>query len=72
MGFTKVFKPIVWFLRKSGIRLIVYLGDILIMSGTKEVRRTSLFIGLRPPHKQVGPTKGVDGLNRIEIRRRIY
>lgn len=32
--FTKLMKPVVAILRRTGIRLIVYLGDILFMNQT--------------------------------------
>ena len=35
--FTKLLKPVVAQLRKMGIRLLIYLDDILIMSETKEL-----------------------------------
>jgi hypothetical protein len=35
--FTKVLKPVVAALRRQGIRLVIFLDDILIMSPTKEV-----------------------------------
>jgi hypothetical protein len=35
-GFTKILKPVLAFLRKNGIKLIVYLDDILIISSSKE------------------------------------
>jgi hypothetical protein len=34
--FTKILKPIVGLLRKQGIRLIIYLDDILLMASTAE------------------------------------
>lgn len=35
-AFTKILKPVVAYLRSLGIRLIVYLDDILIINSTKE------------------------------------
>ncbi|XP_063289505.1 uncharacterized protein LOC134573649 [Pelobates fuscus] len=35
--FTKVLKPVVAFLRLHGVRLIIYLDDILILSGTRSL-----------------------------------
>jgi hypothetical protein len=34
--FTKILKPIVSFLRKNGLRLIIYLDDILILNSSAE------------------------------------
>lgn len=34
--FTKLMKPVVGMLRKTGVRLIVYLDDILIMAESKQ------------------------------------
>lgn len=34
--FTKVMKPIIAFLRRLGIRLVIYLDDILLLNQTKE------------------------------------
>jgi hypothetical protein len=35
-AFTKMLKPIVAFLRERGVRLVIYLDDILIMNASKE------------------------------------
>ena len=34
--FTKIMKPIIPFLRRMGIRLIIYLDDILLLNQSKE------------------------------------
>jgi hypothetical protein len=34
--FTKIMKPVVALLRRAGIRLIIYLGDLLFMNQSKE------------------------------------
>ncbi len=34
--FTKLLKPIVSFLRQRGVRLVIYLNDILIIGHSKE------------------------------------
>ena len=42
--FTKIVKVVVAFLRRRGIRLVVYLDDFLIMSETEEGARKGLRI----------------------------
>ena len=46
--FTKLSKPVVGHLRKMGIRLIIYLDDILIMSESKELaqKHTNMVVSL--------------------------
>ena len=38
--FTKLMKPVVGLLRHLGIRVILYLDDLLIMADTKELPRS--------------------------------
>ncbi|EDO27472.1 predicted protein [Nematostella vectensis] len=45
--FTKILKPVVAHLRKRGIRLIIYLDDILIMSASKELALKSILCPTR-------------------------
>ncbi len=40
--FTKLLKPIVGFLRKQGLRLVVYLDDILIIGHSEESTRKAI------------------------------
>ena len=43
-NFTKIFKPVTGILRKIGIRIIVYLHDMLIMNSTLEGARKDIMI----------------------------
>ena len=40
--FTKVMKPVVAFLRESGIKLIIYLDDLLVIASSPEVLSTQI------------------------------
>ena len=44
--FTKVMKPVVGLLRQLGIRVIVYLDDLLIMAESPELARTHVNLAL--------------------------
>jgi hypothetical protein len=46
--FTKILKPVVAFLRERGIRLVIYLDDVLIMASSKDLvlQHLHLVIGL--------------------------
>ena len=44
--FTKLLKPVVAFLRQRGVRLVIYIDDILIMADTKEKAAAHLILTL--------------------------
>ena len=44
--FTKLLKPVVAFLREQGVRLIIYINDILIMADIKEKAASHLILTL--------------------------
>jgi hypothetical protein len=42
--FTKVLKPVITFLRKQGVRLIIYLDDILSLNNCEEGARKDFLL----------------------------
>lgn len=54
--FTKLLKPVIGHLRKQGIRFIIYLDDILIVSSSEEEARKDVrtVTGLLQLHYQLG------------------
>jgi hypothetical protein len=42
--FTKVLKPVITFLRKQGVRLIIYLDDILLLNNCEEGARKDFLL----------------------------
>lgn len=71
--FTKLLKPVVAFLRKKGIRLVIYLDDILIMNSDRDVLTRDVAVdtstleeaGVNEQKSETVPTQSIEFLGLI-------